>query len=114
MYPKGGGGMRRGLAGKAISSSFILSLNLAAPVQYLRAPVAFFNDSEAFGVVEYKILPLKFLSYFLPSPRNQRFWILLCISLTYREWAEVRWSENSLDLSAQTKLIKLLLLISDI
>ena len=40
-YSGGGGGMRRGLARKAIYSSFFLSLNLAAPVQYLRAPVAF-------------------------------------------------------------------------
>ena len=56
------GGGHKAWLGKQISSSFIFSLNRAAPVQFLRAPVAFFNDSEAFGVVEYKILPLKFLS----------------------------------------------------
>ena len=69
MYPRGGG-MRRGLAGKAISSSFILSLNLAAPVQYLRAPVAFFNDSEAFGVVDYKNIASEvFIIIFTLSPQ---------------------------------------------
>ena len=72
-----------------------------------------FNNSDAFGVVEYKVAFEVFIIVFTLSPQPKILDPPL-LPLIYREWAEVRWSENSLDLSAQTKLIKLLLLISDI
>ena len=112
---RGGGGIRRGLVGKAISCSFFLSLNRAAPVQFLRATVAFFNDSEAFGVVEYKILPLKFLSQLLPSLPATKDSGSSSASLSLTETGRMSGAQKiSLDLSAQTKLIKLILLICDI
>ena len=59
----GGGGTRRGLAGKAIDSSFNLSLNLASLVQYLRAPIAVFTIRKLLVLLNTK-LPLKFFSLF--------------------------------------------------
>ena len=91
-----GGGIRRGLVGKLSYLLFVYPL----PKSCCSDPIpegtcCVFKRFGSFWCRWIQNIASEvFIIVLTLSPRNQRFWILLCISLTYREWADVRWSEN--------------------